>query len=109
MLDTATRANDWKRALQRASARGLAVEAIGIDHLEGGVEELYFKASSWSRPDSIGHGVRIVTAPAGVFVECSCEGACKGYPCMHAAAALRTVGLLPDAMLIDADNTPTAA
>lgn len=109
MLDTATRPTDWRRALQRATARGLAIQPLGMATLEDGGEELYFRANSWSRPDLPGHGVRIVANAAGVFVECSCEGACKGYPCMHAALALRTTGLLPDAMLFTEPESRPAA
>lgn len=98
----------WARALHRAEAHNLIVTQV--ETVANGPDELlFYKARSVSRPGSVIHGIAIECTARGVDVKCSCEGAQKGYPCMHAATALRSAGLLPDIQLIETDDAQIAA
>jgi hypothetical protein len=107
-MQTPGRPSQWARALHRAEANRVIVVPIE-QSADAGAERHYFKARSVSRPDSVTHGIVITCDGAGVQVRCSCEGGQKGLPCMHAAQALRAAGLLPDLMLIEADDLAVAA
>ncbi len=86
-------ADAWQRALKRAAAR--AYQLIHFRTYSGGYGDTthVYKVASASEPGTY-RWVSLTQTPLGWSVMCDCPAGERDVPCVHAALALREVGVL---------------
>jgi hypothetical protein len=88
-------ADEWQRALKRAAARSYhLIYARSYDEGYGAVSHVY-KVASASEPGTF-RWVSLTQTALGWSCQCDCPAGERDKPCVHAALALREVGVLSD-------------
>lgn len=87
-------ADDWRRALIRARARAYELEFVR-EVITRGYFTNVWRVASASEPGSYRY-VSLTRLSDGWAITCDCPAGQHDKPCVHAALALREVGVLSD-------------
>ncbi len=86
-------AEQWQRALKRAAARAYQLIHCRTYASGYGEETRVYKVASASEPNTF-RWVALTQTPLGWSCQCDCPAGERDVPCVHAALALREVGVL---------------
>ncbi len=88
-------AEQWQRALKRAAARAYQLIHFRTYASGYGEETRVYKVASASEPGNF-RWVALTQTALGWSCQCDCPAGERDVPCVHAALALREVGVLAD-------------